>query len=252
ALDRADDHLADGLGARLGEQGTQDAHTALHGVGRHQHLRHEQDAVAKVDANDAHAFDQRIGQHLVGRPAPVEQDLSAFDDLLPQSVVQVVVHLLDEFVVIQGSEVDLFLVGFDNVFFGHDSLTRYCWGPLPPGYAWKASGGRSAGRLRAPIVPDSPAIYGPRRHRLLAPASQGTRAHRLLAPARHQFIVERQTLKPRPARGQNRPVVLPDSSRRMRVAAGTRGSPGMVMMSPQITTRKPAPAARRTSRTGTT
>ena len=37
----------------------------------------------------------------------------------------------------------------------------------------------------------------------------------------------------------------------MRSAAGTRGRPGMVMMSPQIATTKPAPAESRTSRTGT-
>ena len=34
-------------------------------------------------------------------------------------------------------------------------------------------------------------------------------------------------------------------------AAGFRGRPGMVMISPQITTTKPAPADSRTSRTGT-
>ena len=34
-------------------------------------------------------------------------------------------------------------------------------------------------------------------------------------------------------------------------AAGVRGRPGMVMISPQMATIKPAPADRRTSRTGT-
>ena len=37
----------------------------------------------------------------------------------------------------------------------------------------------------------------------------------------------------------------------MSSALGTFGRPGMVMMSPQIATMKPAPAASRTSRTGT-
>ena len=38
----------------------------------------------------------------------------------------------------------------------------------------------------------------------------------------------------------------------MALAAGTRGKPGMVMMSPQIATTNPAPADRRTSRTANT
>src|SRR6201996_8631786 len=50
--------------------------------------------------------------------------------------------------------------------------------------------------------------------------------------------------------GQNRPSISPSSPRVMDSAAGTRGRPGMVMMSPQIATTKPAPADRRTSRTG--
>ena len=37
----------------------------------------------------------------------------------------------------------------------------------------------------------------------------------------------------------------------MLLAAGTRGRPGMVMISPQMTTIKPAPADSRTSRIGT-
>ena len=38
----------------------------------------------------------------------------------------------------------------------------------------------------------------------------------------------------------------------MAFAAGTRGSPGIVMISPQIATINPAPADSRTSRIGTT
>ena len=48
---------------------------------------------------------------------------------------------------------------------------------------------------------------------------------------------------------QNRPVILPSASTSMFTAAGFLGRPGMVMMLPQMTTTKPAPAARRTSRT---
>ena len=53
ALDRADHHLADRRRPGLGEQRAQDRHAALHRVGGEQHLGHEQDAVAKVDADDA-------------------------------------------------------------------------------------------------------------------------------------------------------------------------------------------------------
>src|SRR5215207_10620599 len=51
---------------------------------------------------------------------------------------------------------------------------------------------------------------------------------------------------------QNRPTILPPSSRPMTSAEGILGRPGMVMMSPQTTTMNSAPAARRTSRIGTT
>ena len=53
----------------------------------------------------------------------------------------------------------------------------------------------------------------------------------------------------RPA--QNRPVMRPSASTSILFAAGTRGSPGIVMMSPQIATTNSAPADSRTSRTPT-
>ena len=76
-LTRADHDLADRLGAGLGQQRPQDLHAGLHRVGRQQHFGHEQDAVAEVDADDAHAFDQRVVQDLVGAPAAAEEDLVA-------------------------------------------------------------------------------------------------------------------------------------------------------------------------------
>ncbi|ESY66564.1 hypothetical protein X742_18565 [Mesorhizobium sp. LNHC232B00] len=74
-------------------------HAGLHGIGRQQHLGNEQDAVAKILANDAHAFDQRLGQHLVGHPAALEQDPRAFLDLFLQPVIEIVVHLLHQLIV---------------------------------------------------------------------------------------------------------------------------------------------------------
>ena len=111
ALHRADDDLADRLGAGLGEQGAQDRHPRLHRVGREQHLGDEEDAVAEVDADDAHPFDERFVEHPVGAPAAVEQDRRALDDLVGQAVVEVVVHLLDELVVGQLGEIDLARLG---------------------------------------------------------------------------------------------------------------------------------------------
>ncbi len=91
----------------LGEQRAQDRHAGLHRVGGEQHLGDEQDAVAEVDADDAHALDERVVQHLVGRPAALEQDVRALDDLVGEAVVEVVVHLRDELVVGSAAEVDL-------------------------------------------------------------------------------------------------------------------------------------------------
>ena len=48
---------------------------------------------------------------------------------------------------------------------------------------------------------------------------------------------------------QKRPVMRPSSSQSMSMAAGCLGRPGIVMSAPQMTTTKPAPADRRTSRT---
>ena len=114
ALDGADHHLALLGRAGGGEQRAQDEHAGLHGVGRQQHFRHEQDAVAEILADDAHAFDERLGQHLVGHPAALEQDVGAFLDLFLQPVIEIVVHLLHEFVVGK--------LGKDDLVVGHFKL----------------------------------------------------------------------------------------------------------------------------------
>src|SRR5262249_45116513 len=54
----------------------------------------------------------------------------------------------------------------------------------------------------------------------------------------------------RQPRRQNSPSISPSSRRWIASADGTRGRPGIVMMSPQIATTNPAPADSRTSRTG--
>jgi hypothetical protein len=81
-LHRADHDLAHPLGPGLGEQRPQDRHPGLHRVGREEHLGHEQDPIAEVDPDDAHALDERLVQDLVGGPASPEQDVRPVDDLL--------------------------------------------------------------------------------------------------------------------------------------------------------------------------
>ena len=79
----------------------------LHRVRREQHLGHEQDPVAEVDADDPHALDERVVQHLVRAPTALEQDVRALDDLVREPVVEVVVHLRDELVVSQGLQIEV-------------------------------------------------------------------------------------------------------------------------------------------------
>ena len=69
ALDGADHDLADRLGPGLGEQRAQDLHAGLHRVGGEQDLRHEEDAVAEVDADDPHALDEGVVEDLRRRPS---------------------------------------------------------------------------------------------------------------------------------------------------------------------------------------
>ena len=94
------------LHAGLGEQRAQDRHACLHRVRGQQHLGHEEDAVAEVDADDPHSLDQRVVQHLVRRPAAAEQDVGALGDLGSETVVEVVVHLGHELVVGERVQVD--------------------------------------------------------------------------------------------------------------------------------------------------
>ena len=110
ALDGADYHLADRLCTGLGEQRTEDGHAGLHGVCRQQHLGDEEDAVPEVDAHDPHAGNQGVVEHARSIPAPTEQDLGPFDDLVGEAVVEVVVHLCRQVFVGKVGEDDL-LVG---------------------------------------------------------------------------------------------------------------------------------------------
>ncbi len=107
ALHGADDDLADACRTGLGKERSKQLHPSLHGVGSQQNFGNEEDSVAEIDADDAHPLNQRLFQHRLGIPAATQQDLRAFDDLLGETVVEVVVHLLDELVVVEGREVDV-------------------------------------------------------------------------------------------------------------------------------------------------
>src|SRR4029079_16881739 len=107
ARDRADDDLAHGLCAGLGEERPKDRHPGLHRVRGEKDLGHEQDAVAEVDAHDLHAGDERVVEDLRGAEAAAEEDRRPLHDLVLHAVIEVVVHLLDELVVGQGVEIDV-------------------------------------------------------------------------------------------------------------------------------------------------
>ena len=107
ALDGADHDLADRLDAGLGEERPEDLHAALHGIRGEQDFRHEEDAVAEVDADDPHALDQGLVQHALRRPAASEEDARRRFDLGLQAVVHVVVDLFGELRVVERRQVEL-------------------------------------------------------------------------------------------------------------------------------------------------
>ena len=80
-------------GAGLGEQRPQHLHARLHGVGGEQDLGHEEDPVPEIDPYDPHPFHQGVVEHRLRIPAPGEQDLRALDDLVGETVIEVVMHL---------------------------------------------------------------------------------------------------------------------------------------------------------------
>jgi len=63
--------------------------------------------LTEVFANDFHTADQRFGQHPVRGPVPAKKDVRAFHDFVFQTVIKVVMHLLDKFFVIQFAEDDV-------------------------------------------------------------------------------------------------------------------------------------------------
>ncbi len=110
ALHRADDHLAEARGARLDQQWLQYAHAALHGVRSLEHLGHKQNAIPEIVADDAHAFNERLGQDVIRHPFALEQDVDRLDDLVAQTVIEIVEHLRDQLFIAERSQVQFFIV----------------------------------------------------------------------------------------------------------------------------------------------
>ena len=111
-LDGPDHYLADGLRAGLRQEGTQYRHTCFHRVGRQQDFGNEENPVPEVDPDDPHALHESVVQHLGSTPSPFQQDAGSLVDLLGEAVVEIVVHLLDEFIVGERSEVEFFVKHF--------------------------------------------------------------------------------------------------------------------------------------------
>ena len=117
ALDRANDHGANTRRPGFRQQRPQNHHAGFHRIGRHQNFRHKQDAITKINANDGHAFDQRLCQNIIGRPFARKKNLHAFHNFILHSVIKIVMHLLDKFVIIQ--------IGKNNFFFiSHGIIPR--------------------------------------------------------------------------------------------------------------------------------
>ena len=94
-LDCADDHGANLGRARFGQQWAQERHACLHGLGRHEHLRHKENPVPEVIPHDLHPGDEAIGQHVVVFPA-AQRLLHLGHDLVGQTVVDIFLHQLIE------------------------------------------------------------------------------------------------------------------------------------------------------------
>ena len=131
------------------------------------------------------------------------------------------------------------------------------------------SGADPARGDRRPGLPDDVRRLRPRRHRrrqaglgarglvpelprtlplLSEPPAAAARAARVRI-VREGLARRRQSNGKEAVRPQNNPTILPSVPTSIESAAGTRGRPGMVMISPQIATTNSAPAESRTSRT---
>ncbi len=96
ALHRANDHLAHGLRPGCDQQGFENRHAGLHGVGSQKHFGDEENAVPEVNSHNGHSRHQRFVQSTRRRPAPTQKDSSAFIDFFGQTIIEVVVHLSDK------------------------------------------------------------------------------------------------------------------------------------------------------------
>ena len=99
----ADYDTADRFRPGFRQQGSEDTHTTLHRVGRHQNFWDKKDAVAKINTDDPHPLHECLREHFIGRPTPLQQDIGSFYDLFFQSIIEVIVHLLDKLLIGEGA-----------------------------------------------------------------------------------------------------------------------------------------------------
>ena len=109
-------HLAYGLSTGLGQQWSEDGHASFHGVGGQQHLGHEEDAIAEVDAHDPHALNQGVVQDPSGIPTSTQENVGPIGNLVGEAVVEIVVHLGGQVLVAEVRQDDLFFI---TCVFGH-------------------------------------------------------------------------------------------------------------------------------------
>jgi hypothetical protein len=75
ALHRSEDDGACGFGAAVGEQRAHDVEPGLHGLGRHEHLRDEQRALAELLADDVERGDHALVENRLDIGARVDLGL---------------------------------------------------------------------------------------------------------------------------------------------------------------------------------
>ncbi len=107
AFDGADDHLADTWCAGFGQKRLEDRHATLHRVRSQKYLWHKQDAVSEVISDDGHTAHKRFGQDIIRFPTALQQDVHGLFDLFLETVIEIVEHLLDQFLVIEIREDDI-------------------------------------------------------------------------------------------------------------------------------------------------
>ncbi len=106
ALDRADDHLADLRRAGLGQQRPQDEHAAFIALAASSTSGTNRMPSRKSIPTIRHALDQRLCQRFIGSSSRASAGCGPPPRSLLEAVIEVVMHLLNEVVVVQAVEIE--------------------------------------------------------------------------------------------------------------------------------------------------